>query len=255
MSEYMGKSKAVGMLATVVFNGLIVLLCSCLGLKYLDPPPQEMVLLMEFEAEEFVPEVERVEVAAGVEPRSEVAQPNEQVRLVQRSQSLIEGQGSNQAEQATVGTEGDVEVPEPVRPVEINKRALFSAADDGENDTLAPLVADKVSNALAAGHSQGNTRTGNTEGQPSAKLAGRSIMGSLPLPSYDVQKSGKVVVRIQVDQEGNVTSAIAGDTGTTVTDQSLFKAAEKAALRAKFNISRNAPISQQGTITYIFNLR
>lgn len=80
-------------------------------------------------------------------------------------------------------------------------------------------------------------------------------MGSLPLPSYDVQKSGKVVVRIQVDQEGNVTSAIAGDTGTTVTDQSLFKAAEQAALRAKFNISRNAPISQQGTITYIFNLR
>ena len=80
-------------------------------------------------------------------------------------------------------------------------------------------------------------------------------MGSLPLPAYNIQNSGTVVVRIQVNREGTVTSAIAGETGTTVTDRTLWKAAEEAARKAKFNVSRNAPESQQGTITYVFKLK
>jgi hypothetical protein len=40
-----------------------------------------------------------------------------------------------------------------------------------------------------------------------------------------------------------------------VTDRTLWKAAEEAARKAKFNVSRNAPESQQGTITYVFKLK
>ena len=154
-----------------------------------------------------------------------------------------------------MGTEGDVEIPEPERDHEIDQRALFPTANNSDKDTLAAQVADKITDALTPGHAQGNTRVGNPEGEPSAKLQGRSVMGSLPLPAYNIQNSGTVVVRIQVNREGTVTSAIAGETGTTVTDRTLWKAAEEAARKAKFNVSRNAPESQQGTITYVFKLK
>ena len=148
-----------------------------------------------------------------------------------------------------------MDIKEPPREKEIDRRALFHAADNKtQKDTVAPQVADKVSDALKAGHAQGNTKIGETSGQPNAKLAGRSVNGTLPRPSYAVQNSGKVVVDIWVDNYGNVQKAVAGAEGTTVTDKTLWQAARKAALGAHFNMSAEAPPLQQGTITYIFKL-
>jgi len=58
-----------------------------------------------------------------------------------------------------------------------------------------------------------------------------------------------------VDQYGNVTEAIPGAEGTTVTDKNLWNAARNAALKAHFNPSADAPPVQMGTITYIFKLQ
>ena len=80
-------------------------------------------------------------------------------------------------------------------------------------------------------------------------------MGSLPAPDYSINKSGKVVVRIMVDQYGKVVNAIPGMSGTTVQDKTLWNAAKEAALKARFNISSTAPGVQEGTITYIFKLK
>ena len=80
-------------------------------------------------------------------------------------------------------------------------------------------------------------------------------MGNLPLPEYDVAKSGTVVVRILVDQYGTVTNAVPGVQGTTVQDATLWEAARQAALKAKFNISASAPAIQEGIISYIFTLK
>ena len=94
-----------------------------------------------------------------------------------------------------------------------------------------------------------------TTGEPNARLVGRSINGTLPRPSYGVQASGKVVVKIWVDQYGTVTKAQAGVEGTTATDKSLWQAAYKAAMGTNFNMDASAPSLQEGTITYIFTLR
>ena len=83
----------------------------------------------------------------------------------------------------------------------------------------------------------------------------QGVMGNLPVPAYGVEASGKVVVRIKVDQYGKVTDAVPGAQGTTVQDATLWEAAKKAALEARFNISQSAPIIQEGTITYVFTLR
>lgn len=75
---------------------------------------------------------------------------------------------------------------------------------------------------------------------------------SIPKPTYNSDKSGKVVVDITVDLNGNVIKATAGARGTTVSDLNLFKRAEEAAKNAKFNQDQNAPERQIGSITYIF---
>lgn len=249
------RSRPIGIVTSLVFNGIVAITCALNGLTYLDPPPEEVATLIEFDTDMSL-EDQIIEVGANVEPRSEDADPTQDVRLVQNSEAPLEGTRANEARETTVGTEGDVEVSEPERDHEIDTRALFPTANNSDKDTLAAQVADRITDALTPGHAQGNTRVGNPEGAPSAKLQGRSVMGSLPSPAKDnIQKSGVVVVRIYVNREGTVINAIAGETGTTVTDKTLWDNAVAAAKKAKFNVSRNAPESQEGTITYVFNLK
>ena len=243
----MNRSNWVGIGLTVAFHAVLLFLGFTSGLKYLYPPPQEQAVLMEF-PEEPLPEL----VEVGAEPRAEAPDPDAPVQLVKRSESPVKGTKANEAQEATVGDDGDVEVPEPKR--EIDRRALFPSAANNKKDTLAPQTSSQPSNRFDEGHASGNTMSGSSDGTPSARLAGRNVVGSLKLPSYGVQKAGRVVVKIMVDRDGNVTEAIPGVEGTSVTDRSLWNAAKEAALTAHFNATPKAPLSQEGTITYIFKL-
>ena len=244
-------SVLTGVFLTVVVNAGLAVGLATSGFTYLDPPPPDKEqILIEFEEVEVEKPKQRRD---GTKPRAEV--PSKEINLVQQSQAQNLGTKTNQAEEATVGDKGDVEVPEPPRK-EINKRALFSAANNKANkDTLAAQTAREVTDALKAGHALGNTKSGETSGEPKANLKGRTLNGSLPRPSYPVQANGTVVVKIWVDNYGSVQKAIAGAEGTTVTDKDLWNAARKAAMKASFNMSADAPAMQEGTITYIFKLK
>ena len=88
----------------------------------------------------------------------------------------------------------------------------------------------------------------------SFSLEGRTPQ-SLPKPEYNYQAEGIVVVEVTVNQNGNVTKATAGVKGSTTLDNNLLKAAQKAALAAKFDRKPNAAAFQKGTITYHFLLQ
>ncbi len=249
------KSTAAGILLAVVPHVLLIVVCATNGLKYLYPPPPEQTMLVEFL--DVTPEVEEPEqITYGTQPRAADATPEDKLELVQKSEAQMTGTGANEAPESTVGEDGDVEVPEPPRKKEIDRRALFHAPEnDTRKDTLAPQAADKVSDRLKPGHALGNTVTGKTSGEPKAKLKGRTVVGTLPKPDYNVQNSGTVVVDILVDRQGNVTNAVPGGAGTTVNDVKLWEAARKAAINTQFNVKYDAPVQQQGTITYIFKLQ
>lgn len=249
------KSTAAGILLAALAHILLFSVCMTNGLKYLYPPPPEQSMVIEFAEVEQEPEIPE-QITYGTQPRAVDADPEEDLNLVQRSEAQMEGTGSNEAPEATVGDDGDVEIPEPPRKKEINRRALFHAANnDTDKDTLAPQSAGKVSDELKAGHAMGNTMLGRTSGEPNAKVKGRTVVGTLPKPAYSVQKSGIVVVDILVDRYGNVTSAVPGGAGTTVSDKTLWEAARKAAVNTQFNVKADAPLQQSGTITYIFKLQ
>ena len=247
-------SKRGGIVLTIAVHAVFFTCMFFAGFTYLDPPPPEQEqILIEFDE----PEIKRPrQTWNGSRPQAVKPDPSKSINLVQRSEAQLKGTKSNEAPESTVDDFGDVDINEPKREKEIDRRALFHAADNKtQKDTLAPQTADKVTDALKAGHAQGNTRTGETAGEPNAKVPGRSVNGTLPRPSYGVQASGKVVVDIWVDNYGNVQKAVAGVEGTTVSDKTLWQAARKAALGAHFNMSADAPALQKGTITYVFNLK
>ena len=251
-----GKEKYAGLILTAATHLLLLVLLLTTGLSKTPHDPPVNGMLIEFPDEDLMSEAEPVPIrtATGVEPKAVEANPKEEVRLVQKSEAPIASLTENDGQESSVGEEGDVEIQEP-RPKPIDRRALFNSNRHNDKDTSAIQVAEKVSDRLAGGDPEGNTEKGNPEGRPTARLEGRTVMGNLPLPEYSVAKSGTVVVRIIVDQYGNVTNAIPGIKGTTVQDATLWEAAKEAALKAKFNISASAPAVQEGTISYIFTLK
>lgn len=245
--------KVVGAVFTILVHGTLLGVGFGVGLNNVSPLPVEQGILIDFSEPEPVPEEKPVISTGTVEPKAKDAEPENEIKLVQKSEAPVTAEKSTHGEETTVSPEGDVEVPEPPRK-EIKKRALFSSSNN-KKDTIAPQAADKPSDKLVAGHIDGNATQGNVTDAPQAKIGGQSVEGYLPRPSYGVEKSGTVVVEIYVDNYGKVIKATAGAPGTTVTDINLWKAAEEAARQAKFNTSTTAPAAQKGTITYVFRLK
>ncbi len=160
-------------------------------------------------------------------------------------------------------------VKEPV-PI-VNKKALYGKprpANSGDGNTNqsgnqgASNGNENSGNYTGGGNGSGNgsgngngTGTGNGNGSGvSYSLAGRSPQ-SLPIPEYKNQVEGKVVVKIIVDSEGRVVSAVPGVKGSTTLDEYLLSVAKNAALKARFSRKSDAPDNQEGTLTYKFILQ
>jgi TonB family protein len=107
------------------------------------------------------------------------------------------------------------------------------------------------------GSPDGNGNTGKTSGvggYGTFDLNGRSLgPGGLPVPVYNVQDEGRVVVTIVVNPAGQVVSTSINKRTNTV-NPALRRAAEEAARRARFN-AVDGVNNQSGTITYYFKLK
>jgi hypothetical protein len=74
----------------------------------------------------------------------------------------------------------------------------------------------------------------------------------LPVPVYQCIGEGIVEVKIAVDQMGRVIQTEIEKPGDSFNQICLAEAARKAALQTRFNADFDAPVRQQGTITYHF---
>lgn len=192
----------------------------------------------------------------GRQPQAEEIDRSKPVELVQQSKSPVVAKRQNLAPEGQPDEHGDVEVPAPKpKEPEVNKNALFPGMAKKDTTLTASHAAEKESAEFKAGQTDGNTNNGKTTDKPNAHVKGRNTIGQLPRPAYKVQEEGVVVVSVWVDNYGNVTKALPGADGTTVTDKTLWAAARSAALNTHFNQSADAPALQEGTITYIFKLK
>jgi TonB family protein len=249
------RANVTGILVTVVVHALALVICLTSGLSYLDPPPPERTsLVIEFEEELF--QEKPTPTQAGREPQAENVDVTKPVELVQQAESPVVKTTPNTTPATRQNDHGDVEVPTPkMEEPKLDPRASFPGMSRQDNTATTPHGAQEPSPGFKAGQPDGNAQEGRTEGSANAHLQGRNVLGTLPKPSYSAQLEGKVVVQIKVNQYGEVTDAIPGVEGTTVTDKNLWTAARNAALKAHFNQKADAPAVQLGTITYIFKLK
>ena len=246
----------IGILVTLGLHAAALVVCLTSGLTYLDPPPPERTsLVIEFEEEEEV--AKPIQTRVGRQPQAEEVDREKAVELVQKAESPHVNDRPNVTPATKPDPVGDVDVPTPEQKEEpkLDPRASFPGRSKKESSATTPHSAKDASEGFKAGQPDGNTREGKTEGTANAHLKGRSVVGSLPKPTYGIQAEGTVVVQIKVDQYGNVTEAIPGAEGTTVTNKELWNAARNAAMKAHFNMKADAPALQTGTITYIFKLK
>lgn len=113
-----------------------------------------------------------------------------------------------------------------------------SGTGTGSGQTTGPETAG---NPVGSGNQHGN----------SWSLSGRDLLGDMPRPNYNQNIEGQITVEIRVDASGNVTSARVIPK-TTISDQTLRNAAEKAAYKTKF--SSGSGIST-GKIIYNFRFK
>ena len=171
-----------------------------------------------------------------------------------------------QKREEAVKEEKTAEHPKPREKTEAEKRAEAERA-------AAQAASDKIAGAFGKGAKMGSTGKGEGEGNQGSPtgngsegktsgtgasgvfdLNGRSLgPGGLPLPVYNVQDEGRVVVTIVVDPSGRVISTQINKRTNTV-NPALRRAAEEAARRARFN-QVDGVNNQSGTITYYFKLK
>ncbi|REJ83987.1 MAG: TonB family protein [Bacteroidetes bacterium] len=114
----------------------------------------------------------------------------------------------------------------------------------------------------SGGGSGGGSGTGTGIGEGPGSGAGRGGGVSFDLRGREMirkpqindrsQETGKVVVEITVNKDGNVVTAVPGGRGSTTTSSYLNELAKEAAMKAKFNPSPEGADIQKGTITFIF---
>ena len=241
-----------GIAMTVALHVCALVLVSFSGLKYIYPPPEEKSLLIDFSDDPAA----LVEEIYGNAPQAEEINPDEAVNLVQQSASPETADRENLTPETAPDDFGDVDAPapEPEQPA-LDPRAAFPGMAKKDTTLTAMHAASDSSALFKAGQTDGNTRSGRTDGKPNAQVKGRSVIGNIPRPVYNVQERGIVVVDIVVDNYGNVVRATPGGEGTNVLDKNLYAAARNAAMDTHFNMSADAPAMQEGTITYYFNLK
>ena len=137
------------------------------------------------------------------------------------------------------------------------RKALEGSKNTGTSTTGEGVAGGEGNQGVPSGSVDSQNRgegggTGNSG--ISYDLAGRGFQ-KLPLPEYDYQGEGKVVVEVSVNRSGKVIQAVPGIKGSNTLDEYLLKVAKEAALKAQFEVKQDAPIVQKGTITYNFILR
>ena len=183
--------------------------------------------------------------------------PNKKLLDEQRKKEFLEQKRIDDEQKRKIADEERIAAEQKHKIDAINARAgrLFGkGSGDGSQGIAGGFGNQGNPNGVANSRNyNGNGGTGNGGGI-SYSLSGRSAV-DLSRPEKGIQASGKVVVAILVDRDGNVIQAYPGVQGSTTTNQMLYEAAQKAAMSTKFNISPNSAERQKGQLTYIFELQ
>ncbi|HIF14393.1 MAG TPA: TonB family protein [Bacteroidetes bacterium] len=132
----------------------------------------------------------------------------------------------------------------------IDSKALYSGKKTDKNKDTSQGKED--GNPLS--NSKGDVNYGLGNEGVSFSLSGRSIL-KRPSIQHSSQSTGTIVIRIKVDEEGNVINADYTSKGSTTSDPYLIGVAKRSAQKAQFSAHPNGHEEQWGSITFVFKLK
>jgi hypothetical protein len=249
------KNNRAGLIGTILFHALLLVLFLFVGMTYPDPPPPEEGITINFGNSED---------GMGDNPTEELSESESE---------------SNEATNNTASSSSPAEqqiLTQNTTPT-VNVNATTTTTTQTTN-TTQNSTSQNLSEALNAfnnsgGQSGNEGETGNPgnqgslEGDPNSNnytgggvgngvtysLSGRNLL-SMPKIEDNSQEQGKVVVDIVVDKYGKVIKATPGGRGSTTTSPILYKKAVDAALKTKFNAKAELVADQKGQMTFVFIL-
>lgn len=234
--------KLIGLIVSIVAHGLLVLCLLLMGLRYPDPPPPE--LGVEMDMGEFSDVGTDLEHAAegGEDLSSESSYANDD-----------NSELTQQSEDVPLTSK---KTPSPTKNKKKPKDNVKPQSDETKVDQNALFTKGRVKKGSggSTGVGEGSGKGSGGEGGGcgiSFSLEGRGSK-NLHEPTATSSEKGKIVVKINVDQEGNVVSATAVLRSSTLWDTNLLRRCEQAAKKSKFTANPDAPELQGGTITYIW---
>ncbi len=280
----MKNNRLQGIIGTVVVHLIILLILFVVTLHAATPEEESGVPVMLGSAELSQGDADpytltEVDVLDEWQPETaptdpSVETPSEQEMLTQDLEETVamKPQKKPVKSKTEVKTSPKKQPEQPKQPTKTPEQIAAEKRAAAEK-AAAEEAAKKIAGAFGKGSSMGNRGTGTTgsgvQGSPTGNsntgkstgvggvgswdLNGRSLTGSLPIPVYNVQDEGRVVVTIVVNPSGRVISTSINKRTNTVST-ALRRAAEEAARKARFNVTDGVN-NQTGTITYYFKLR
>ena len=284
------QKKDIGIISTVIFHIIVLLLLFLFGFKTYYPLPDEEGIEVNFGDSPFgsgniepsvsYRPVQQTNPISESSPQSSATQKEEVMTQDFEETAVIEEKKRKEQQQKILDEQQkkqrEAEETERKRQEEIERqRRAEEQRKIEEAQKLAGVFGQSQNNSNSQGQGTGGTgnqgdpsgnpnsgNQGSGQGQGSSggglgregisfSLEGRKSV-ELPRPSYPGNEEGDVVITVTVDQNGNVTRATPGGRGSTTTNQALVNAALEAAKKAKFNKDEKSAVQQQGTITYRF---
>ncbi len=261
------KDRTLALGGTIIFHVLILVIFLVFGLTAPEIPQERGVLVALGYTEEGVgdrqpltaspPEPSPAPASPETEPDPVVTQETQESVAIpdatEETHTETEDTETDQPEPAPKPEEVAEEEPEEEPEPEPDPRAMFPGQDQRSTDRQQQGEDEEEGDA---GRQDGLIDADDFEGESGGEGIEYSLTGReanlLPKPDYTTPATGRVVVRIVVNRDGQVLRADAGARGTTTTDATLHRLAEEAAKKARFNRTPSAPEEQTGTITYIF---
>jgi outer membrane biosynthesis protein TonB len=290
VSIFKTKHEKKSFLITTGLYLLFILLMFFFGLQYLDPP-EERGIAVNFGTTDFGSGEAQPTEPIKTSPQKMTSPPPEEIEEFTTSEEIKEEVVTQETEEAPVIEKSKKVVKETEKQLEklkekVQKKAEKTPPESTPEPEPVPeqkpkkSVTDAMENLINGPKNDGSAKDGegddgqvgdkgDPDGDPNAnnyygtgkgldgdgnyRLGGRKALSKRKFVQ-ECDESGEVVVRIEVNREGDVVKATAGVKGTTNSTSCLLDPAKRAALATKFNGDAKAPNIQIGFITYVFKL-
>lgn len=251
------KDKTISASITLALLVATILLCSWIGYKLPDPPFEDPGMTWAEGAEgEVLGEIEgfgnnddaTVNEQSNTSNESSIPQDNSYTTSDTKSPVTKE---TRKEEKPVTATETKNESQTKPNEPTLNPNASFKKSDKKGTEGKGTNVGSGKEGS-PDGNKDGNG--GNGTGHGTGKWGnGTSIKGNFSKADYVSNKEGDVVVKIVVDNKGNIIEVTGPEKGSTLTDSRQVEKVKIAVKASKiYNYDPNGPEKQIGYITYKF---